>query len=41
MNRFKGFLAGLLTVLALGACLVAWIMLPWFAVAGLVVLIAL
>ena len=41
MNRFKGFLAGLLTVLALVAMLVVWIALPWFAVLGLVVLIAL
>lgn len=41
MNRFKGFLAGLLTVLALVATLAAWIALPWFAVLGLVVLIAL
>ena len=41
MKRLKGFFAGLLTVLALAAGLVAWIMLPWFAVVGLVVLIAL
>ncbi len=41
MKRLKGFFAGLLTVLALAAGLVAWIMLPWFAVLGLVVLIAL
>ncbi len=41
MKRLKGFFAGLLTVLALAAGLVAWIMLPWYAVVGLVVLIAL
>ena len=41
MKRLKGFFAGLLTVLALAAGLVAWIALPWFAVVGLVVLIAL
>lgn len=41
MKRMKGFFAGLLTVLLLAAGLVAWIMLPWFAVVGLVVLIAL
>ena len=41
MTRVKGFFAGLLTVLALAAGLVAWIMLPWYAVVGLVVLIAL
>ena len=41
MKRLKGFFAGLLTVLALAAGLVAWILLPWFAVVGLVVLIAL
>ena len=41
MKRLKGFFAGLLTLLALVAGLVAWIMLPWYAVAGLVVLIAL
>ena len=41
MKRLKGFFAGLLTVLALVAGLVAWVMLPWFAVVGLVVLIAL
>ena len=41
MKRLKGFFAGLLTVLALAAGLVAWIMLPWYAVLGLVVLIAL
>lgn len=32
MNRFKGFLSGLLTVLALVAVLAAWIMLPWYGV---------
>ena len=41
MNRFKGFLAGLLTVLALVAMLVVWIMLPWFAVLGIAVAIGL
>ncbi|MGV8922461.1 MAG: ABC transporter permease [Thermomonas sp.] len=41
MKRLKGFFAGLLTVLALAAGLVAWIMLPWYAVLGLVVLIVL
>ncbi|RZA21899.1 MAG: ABC transporter permease [Lysobacteraceae bacterium] len=41
MKRFKGFLAGLLTVLALAALLVAWIMLPGVAVLGLAVAIAL
>ena len=41
MTRFKGFLAGLLTVLALVAMLAAWIMLPWYAVLGLAVAIAL
>ena len=41
MNRFKGFLAGLLTVLGLVAMLVAWIALPWFAVLGLVIAIGL
>ena len=41
MKRFKGFLAGFGIVLALVAGLVAWIMLPWYAVAGLAVLIAL
>jgi len=41
MKRLKGFFAGLLTVLALAAGLFAWIMLPWYAVLGLVVLIAL
>ena len=37
MKRFKGFLAGLLTVLLLAALLGAWIVLPWFAVLGLAV----
>ena len=41
MNRAKGFLAGLLTVLALVAMLGVWIMLPWFAVLGIAVAIAL
>ena len=41
MKRFKGFLAGLLTVLALVAMLAVWIMLPWFAVLGIAVAIAL
>lgn len=41
MNRFKGFLAGLLTVVLLAAGLGAWIMLPWPAVLGLVVAVAL
>ena len=31
-GRFKGFLAGLLTVLLLAALLGTWIVLPWFAV---------
>ena len=34
MNRMKGFLTGLLTVLALVVLLAAWIALPWFAVLG-------
>ena len=37
MNRVKGVLAGLLTVMLLAAGLGAWIVLPWFAVLGLVV----
>ena len=41
MKRMKGFLAGLLTVLALVAMLVVWIALPWFAVLGIAVAIAL
>ncbi len=41
MKRLKGFFAGLLTFLALVAGLVAWIMLPWYGVLGLVVLIVL
>ena len=41
MNRMKGFLTGLLTVLALVVLLAAWIALPWFAVLGLAVAIAL
>ena len=41
MNRAKGFLAGLLTVLALVAMLAVWIMLPWYAVLGIAVAIAL
>lgn len=41
MKRFKGFLAGLLTVLALVAMLALWIWLPWYAVLGLAVAIAL
>ena len=41
MTRFKGFLGGLLTVLALVAMLVVWIMLPWFAVLGIAVAIGL
>ena len=41
MKRFKGFLAGLLTVLALVAMLALWIWLPWQAVLGLAVAIAL
>ena len=41
MKRFKGFLAGLLTVLALVAMLAVWIMLPWYAVLGIAVAIAL
>ena len=41
MNRFKGFLAGLLTVLALVAMLAVWIMLPWFAVLGIAIAVGL
>ena len=41
MKRLKGFFVGFGIVLALVAGLVAWIMLPWYAVAGLAVLIAL
>ena len=41
MTRFKGFLGGLLTVLALVAMLVVWIALPWFAVLGIAVAIGL
>lgn len=41
MKRFKGFLAGLLTIVLLAAALGAWIALPWFAVAALVVALAL
>ncbi|WP_256646130.1 ABC transporter permease [Thermomonas paludicola] len=41
MKRLKGFLLGLGTVLALLAALVAWIMLPWYAVLGLAAFIAL
>jgi putative ABC transport system permease protein len=40
MNRARGFLAGLLTTLALVAMLAAWIMLPWYAVLGIAVAIA-
>ena len=40
MNRVKGVLAGLLTVMLLAAGLGAWIVLPWFAVLGLVVAVA-
>jgi putative ABC transport system permease protein len=41
MTRFKGFFAGLLTVVLLALGLALWIALPWFAVLGLVVAIAL
>ena len=41
MKRFKGFLVGLLTVLALVAGLAAWIKLPWYAVLALAVAIGL
>ena len=41
MTRFKGFLAGLATVLVLAIALGIWIALPWFAVLGIVVAIAL
>lgn len=41
MKRLKGFLLGFGTVLALLAALVAWIMLPWYAVLGLAAFIAL
>lgn len=40
MKRFKGFLGGLLTVVLLAAGLGAWIMLPWFAVPGIAVAVA-
>lgn len=41
MTRFKGFLAGLLTVVLLVVVLGAWIALPWFAVLAVVVVVAL
>ncbi|WP_297177605.1 ABC transporter permease [Thermomonas sp.] len=41
MQRLKGFLFGLLTVLALVIMLVAWIVAPWYVVLGLAVVIAL
>ncbi len=41
MTRFKGFLAGLLTLVLLAAVLGAWIVLPWSAVLGIAVAIAL
>ena len=41
MKRFKGFLAGLLTIVLLAAGLGLWIALPWFAVLGIVVIVAL
>ena len=41
MKRFKGFLAGLLTVVLLVAALGAWIALPWFAMPVLAVALAL
>ena len=41
MKRFKGFLAGLLTVVLLMAALGAWIALPWFAIPVLAVALAL
>ncbi len=41
MTRFKGFLAGLVTVLLLALMLAVWIALPWFAVLGVAVAIAL
>ena len=40
MNRVKGVLAGLLTVMLLAAGLGAWIVLPWFAVLALAVAVA-
>ena len=41
MQRLKGFLFGLLTVLALVIMLVAWIVAPWYVVLGVAVVIAL
>ena len=41
MKRMKGFLGGLLTVVLLAVGLGIWIALPWFAVLGLAVLVAL
>ena len=41
MQRLKGFLFGLLTVLALVIMLGAWIVAPWYVVLGLAVVIAL
>ena len=41
MHRTARFLGNLGTILALVACLVAWAMLPWFAVLALAVLVAL
>ena len=41
MKRFKGFLAGLLTVVLLMAALGAWIALPWFVMPVLAVALAL
>ena len=41
MTRFKGFLAGLLTVVLLVLVLGAWIALPWYAVLAVVVVVAL
>ena len=41
MTRFKGFFAGLLTIVLLALALGAWIALPWFAVLGVAVAVGL
>ena len=41
MTRFKGFIAGLLTIVLLALALLAWIALPWFAVLGVAVAVGL
>ena len=41
MTRFKGFIAGLLTIVLLALALGAWIALPWFAVLGVAVAVGL